>query len=430
MRILFIAHMWVPHHNAGGETTAHSAMRAMVNRGHQVAVVCRPHNQEIRFEPYTFEGVSVVRPPEYGEQVWIRDYVERFAADLLITHLDLTSLATQVALDLRKPIAHFVHNDAQLKYWHVGPHKCQLAIFNSRWVAEKERWNGEQIVIHPVVEPDKYRCERGTKTTLVNPTPGKGADTLYSLSRLMPDHQFLVVKGIYGEQIAPPNINADLFPNVEFMEHTPDIKSVFRKTKVLLMPSDYESYGRVAIEAACCGIPTIAHPTEGLRESLGEAGIFRHRDDYPAWRAEIERLYSDEVYYRKKSDAALKLASSLDPESEFDRLEKALLVTLAKWHTQETDKMGKMWTADRRIYKRADGSLTLNPNEAQSLHVGIGGQIPEEEAISLGLMSRPAERTEVLLDTKALTAPPENKAVEAPEEIKTTTKRARRKKTA
>ncbi|MFZ4156354.1 glycosyltransferase [Streptomyces pseudogriseolus] len=49
------------------------------------------------------------------------------------------------------------------------------------------------------------------------------------------------------------------------------------------MPSLYESWGRVAIEAFASGIPVIAHPTPGLVESLGDAGIFAYRDDLGAW---------------------------------------------------------------------------------------------------------------------------------------------------
>ncbi|MFI1769152.1 glycosyltransferase family 4 protein [Streptomyces sp. NPDC020800] len=58
---------------------------------------------------------------------------------------------------------------------------------------------------------------------------------------------------------------------------------VYSRSRVMLMPSLYESWGRVAVEAFASGIPVIAHPTPGLVESLGEAGIFAYRDDLNAW---------------------------------------------------------------------------------------------------------------------------------------------------
>ena len=419
-----ICHMAAPIHNAGGETTVQAAFRALVSRGHEVKVICKPHSDERQFADYIFEGVQVFRCPTRNDQEWIRDFAHEYDPDLLLTHLDLTPQAMQLALDIKRPLAHFVHNTMQFDFHRVTPFKCQLAIFNSQWVAEAQEWKGPQIVVHPIVEPDRYRCEKGNKITLVNPTPGKGADTFYGLAKALPDYEFLCVKSVYGEQIAVPNISPHLHPNVETMEHTPDIREALCKTKVLLMPSNYESYGRMAIEAACCGIPTIAHPTPGLKESLGEAGIFCDRDDIPAWKAAIERLYSDEVYYRKRSDLALELANSLDPEGEFDRLEEALLVTVSNWNNAKDSDM-QMWVTDREIYKDAQGQLTLDRAQGISLYRGKHQRMPLDEAMALGLghpqtgaNEMTAHQVEKGLDTKALSAPQENKAIEAPEQTK------------
>lgn len=455
MKLLMVCHMYVPHHNAGGETTIHAAFRELVNRGHSVDVICKPGGGEIKFEPYMHEGVKVVRPPERNEHQWFIDYTKNLNPDLILTHLDLTFNAMQLALDTDKPLAHFIHNSMQLDFHRVGPHKCQLAIFNSRWVAESQRWAGPQIILHPIVEPDRYRADKGAKITLVNPTPGKGEGTFYGLSRLMPDYEFLVVKSVYGEQVFPPNIKAKNFPNVEFMEHTPDIREVFRKTKVLLMPSDYESYGRVGVEAACSGIPTMAHPTEGLLESLANespydlvefsravlkrwrvetpeklkggwvsgAGIFCDRDDLNSWKEQIEKLYRSDVYYRSRSDAALKLAASLSPEAEFDRLEAALMLTSENWLKRSEVGKVKMWgPVDRRYWETSDGRLVAEvdgriPRDAIRLAVGIGGEMPEEVAIANGFITVP--------EAKAIAVPAENKAIEAPQENK-----ARKRKTA
>lgn len=429
MRILFLLHMYVPIHNAGGETTAHSAMREMARRGHSVTVICRPQSEVegAKFDNYEFEGVKVLKCPRSSEQEWIRNKTKEIDPDLLITHLDLTTHAMQLSLDVRKPLAHWVHNTMSFDVFRVIPEKCQLAIFNSKWVAEFHKWPGKQIVIHPTVEPDRYRCKPGSKITLVNPTPGKGAVQFYELAGLMPQFEFLAVKSVYGEQVAPPNMPTHLLNGAEIMEHTPDIREVFCKTKVILMPSEYESYGRVAVEAACCGIPTIAHPTPGLKEALGDAGIFIDRDDIPAWQAEINKLMSDDIYYRTRSDLALALADSLDPQGEFDRLENALLVTAESWKHREGDMQEKMWTSDRRLYFAKNGVITTNYADAQSLCCGVGGRIAESEAIRLGLYVPPAVTVTPDLDAKALTAqeetkaitsPDENKAIEAPAAIK------------
>jgi hypothetical protein len=62
------------------------------------------------------------------------------------------------------------------------------------------------------------------------------------------------------------------------------------------MPSDYESFGRVAMEAAASGIPTIAAPTPGLRECLGDAGTFVELDNVDGWERAIRALLDPDAY--------------------------------------------------------------------------------------------------------------------------------------
>lgn len=390
MRIVGYFHLFPPEHNAGSETTVHAALRAMVRRGHSVQVIC---DRSVT-APYTIDGIEVLRPPRRGQQRWLEDFVKD--CDLTVTHLDLTSQAMGLATNTHKPLVHFVHNSAQLQYWNVKEKayggggwaaSCQLVVFNSNWIQQLQQWPGAQVTVHPVVEAEYYRCERGEKVTLVNPTPGKGVETFKALAVLMPEQDFLAVEGGYGQQMISASSG-----NIEWMAHTPDIREVFRKTKVLLMPSDYESYGRVGIEAACAGIPTVAHPTEGLKEAFGEAGIFIDRNDVPLWHIEVKRLLTDEVYYRTRSDAVLALAATLNPEPEFDRLEAALLVTSETWKDRNMDISAKVWTADRRIYRKADGTLTDDRSQALSLHCAEGQPMKLDDAVQAGFVQLPAVR--------------------------------------
>lgn len=281
-------------------------------------------------------------------------------------------------------------------------------------------WVGPSIVLHPVVEREHYECERGNKITLVNPTPGKGVETFKALARLLPQRKFLAVEGGYGEQmIVAPDVTPKrgALPaggNIAWMAHTPDIRKVFRQTKILLMPSDYESFGRVGIEAACCGIPTIAHPTPGLKEAFGDAGIFHDRNDIPAWFNEVERLMTDDVYYHKRSQIVLELARSIKPEEEFDRLERAFLETVERY--RKGVEPVKMWKSDKQIWKLQDGSFKVTsdgriPAGAVSLYAGIGTEIPESVAKLHGWVGPDAH-------SKSIEQPDENKAIAGPEENK------------
>jgi hypothetical protein len=139
-----------------------------------------------------------------------------------------------------------------------------------------------------------------------------------------------------------------------------------------------------------------------------------------AWYLEVDRLLTDEAYYRERSEAVLALAASLDPEGEFDRLEAALIETAARYRNGVPEAM-KMWTSDRWIYKMQDGSYQAvdNPGRiptgAAVQIAGKGTQIPESMAREHGWID---------VDAKAIPAPAENKAIVGPEENK---QRARKK---
>ncbi|MFE4971343.1 glycosyltransferase [Kitasatospora sp. NPDC056651] len=64
---------------------------------------------------------------------------------------------------------------------------------------------------------------------------------------------------------------------MEIIDHVPGHamrERVYARSRVVLMPSSHESWGRVGVEAFASGIPVIAHPTPGLAECLGHAGIY------------------------------------------------------------------------------------------------------------------------------------------------------------
>src|SRR6185369_14352036 len=98
MKITAIFHLFPNEHCAGSETTVHAALRAMVNRGHTVNVIC----DRSKTAPYEIDGISVVRPPRRGVQSWLEHYVKD--SDLLVTHLDLTSQAMSLAMATKIPL--------------------------------------------------------------------------------------------------------------------------------------------------------------------------------------------------------------------------------------------------------------------------------------------------------------------------------------
>jgi glycosyltransferase involved in cell wall biosynthesis len=191
-----------------------------------------------------------------------------------------------------------------------------LLVFNSESLRAATEHTAPSIVAHPPVFLDEHRTTPGDHVTIVNCSPDKGIRVAWRLAEAL-DLRFLGVKGGYGEQITPRA------PNFETIPTQRDMRDVWERTRILLMPSLHETFGLVALEAACSGIPTIAHPTPGLVESLGPSGIFVDRDDIDGWAREIRRL-QDPAEWSAASAAARQRADQLDTAGSLDTFTAAV----------------------------------------------------------------------------------------------------------
>lgn len=312
MSVAAVFHRYPPSHGAGAEWMAHALLRELAARGHTVRVFCSHGITDTG----TLDGVHVAR--------W-RGHVDLAGADVVVTHLDRTRDAVWAARVVGLPVVHLLHNHRQLRFHGVAPADADLVVANSHWMAESYGWwPGRLEVVHPPVDVDDYATTRRIedRVTLVNLSAAKGGPLFWTLADRMPHRRFLAVVGAYAFQEvrrAPSNVMV--------LGNTPRMRDdVYALTKVLLIPSSYESWGRVGIEAACSGIPTVAHPTPGLVESLGTAAVWADRDDPDQWVDAIDLLFDDPEEYSRLSALAYTRARDLDPKlGDYDRWERMVL---------------------------------------------------------------------------------------------------------
>lgn len=234
--------------------------------------------------------------------------------DVIITHLGGTPFARRAGNKLGIPVAQLIHNTSEYSVGFLGS-GCDLAIYNARWVADYhferrasrlvKTWQGEGrstvsrrsaghwpsiIVRPPAVLPREgnYNRPDDAHVTLVNLVPNKGPDIFYALAERMPDVSFMGVRGGYEShlEVLRPS------ENVTIREHTPDVRSFYRDTSVLLVPSKYESYSRCAVEAMFHGIPVIGSNTPGLSECLGGWNVLP-REDLDLWEEHLRKVLED-----------------------------------------------------------------------------------------------------------------------------------------
>lgn len=315
LRILARVHAYPPAHNAGAEWMLHEMLRALVRQGHRVEVWLSRWSDGR--EPYDLDGVRVV--PQ-GASTGFASAASQ--TNVLVSHLESVPVTASLARGHGVPLIVVCHNTFELTWHPMATGSTALAVVNSQWMhGEAEAYfHGRSnrpdrlITVRPPVRAADYRTRPGECITLVNCNKDKGVEVFAELARRMPDRNFLAVLGGYGEQQPPDN------PNVVVLDHMDGRQmrdAVYARTRLLLMPSIYESWGRVGVEAMASGVPVIAHPTPGLAESLGTAGIFCDRGDVDAWQAAIEELDLPDIY-RSTSRRARARAGSLDPQPELD----------------------------------------------------------------------------------------------------------------
>ncbi|WP_307843026.1 glycosyltransferase family 4 protein [Streptomyces triculaminicus] len=258
-------------------------LRPLAERGHRVTVwLSHPGSIE---KSYEIDGVRVV---PYQEGADFAAHAQH--TDVLLSHFENVPLVSGLARARRIPVVVICHDNFVTSFHNAAG--ADLVVYNSEWIRRdgeihyahypREFLPRRTIVVRPPVIAEDYRTDPGEHATLVNLNPDKGGDLFWQIAAWPPEWNFLGVRGAYGQQIMPP----PRLPNCEVADGVPGSQMrehVYARARVMLMPSLYESWGRVAVEAFASGIPVIAHPTPGLVESMGEAGIFAYRDDINAW---------------------------------------------------------------------------------------------------------------------------------------------------
>ena len=314
--VVWIVRHWLPTTRNGATTMAYEMSRFLVRVAGWQVVIITPFSTVV-----SHDDMPVIK---FDQKPLVELAVRR--AHVIMTQYQVIETAAQTAHNARKPLVLVAHDDSLNPWIDLAKSVCAAPnvglINNSEWLDTLYRFQGvASTIVYPPIYVKDYKTHTDrTYVTLVNCNAAKGAKQFYEIARQMPDVQFLAVAGFYGDQVAPPRLL-----NLTALKAQQDMRAVYSRTKILLVPSEKESWGRVAIEAASSGIPVVASTTPGLKEALGPAGIFCERDDIDAWVTEIRRLVTQPLAYEQASRAALRRATALDPTEQLERMRAFLL---------------------------------------------------------------------------------------------------------
>lgn len=299
--ITAIVPTYLPTRRAGSEVTLHDLLVRLAMRG----FTCRVVTTEDLWSGEV--GGIEVAPLDTSHEA------EPIETGIVFTQLGARPIATRIARRSRSRLVVFQHMGGIAPAMRWAP--PDLIVYNSASVREADGSPQRSIVVHPPIDAERYRVDRGSLITQIGLSELKGADTFWALAERMPDRKFLAVKNAYAEQVLPNTIPS----NVKVLEPLDDIRDAYRQTRLILMPSRFETFGRVALEAAASGIPTIAHPSPGLREAIGDAAIWEARDKPEEWVRSIQALDNIEIYERYSTMAKSRL-EQFNPDLELELL--------------------------------------------------------------------------------------------------------------
>ena len=235
----------------------------------------------------------------FEEQRWFDEYRRLLEAEKpdLVLFFD-NSLITLLTADEAKrqgvPVAVFLmHGKNQGHHWHRDVNW----MFTDTNATAQMYAAREGYVLEPVgtfVEPSKVLAPSHLRKalTFVNPVPAKGAvlivQMVLALAQRRKDIQIEIVdtRGTWQTMLDQVRtaIGGDdiLLNNVTITQNTGDMRSVYARARLLLVPSLWwESGPRVIIEAMMNGVPVIGSDSGGIPEVLGGGGeIFEVPKEY------------------------------------------------------------------------------------------------------------------------------------------------------
>jgi glycosyltransferase involved in cell wall biosynthesis len=182
-------------------------------------------------------------------------------------------------------------------WWHLGWAVRPEVIYTS----EADRTHDGRRPSHVValgIELDRFARPRPALErdgpivgNVARLAPQKDHRTLVQAARLVPEAEFVIV----GDGELRSELERTAGPNVRLLGERADVPELLASFDVFAFPSLFEGLCLAVIEAQAAGVPVVATPVGGIRETVvdGETGLVVPTRDAAALAAAIRRLLED-----------------------------------------------------------------------------------------------------------------------------------------
>lgn len=275
MTVVSLSHGYPPLWNMGGEVSLHRSIAPLAGR----KVVLTATDKE-----YVFEGVEVKKINTknvldiHSNPLPIAKQLQALGARVVIGQNELSLPCVLAARVLG--IVSVVNVHTPPKYGRnirEAVVRADFAVYNTKTSAAQWGEPNATVLHPPIPALPKEISNKGDAYTLLSSLVNKGVEVVLALAERYPNKRFIIVRSPAEATHGIPDLEerASKLPNVELHPRVDpeDVYKYFEQTRILLVPSWYETYGMSAIEAAGYGIPSIHVDTPHVREGIGEAAI-------------------------------------------------------------------------------------------------------------------------------------------------------------
>ena len=351
IRILFATGQFaLPQVRGGSQRTSDAIIRGLIARGHDVRLLAALRPDDLRGKLARFQmkllrrRIAVDTRLGYkAYRAWdavaaVEDLVRIWRPDVAVALTQRTVAMGKALQNCNMPLLVALQdNEFPLLEGNPNELKPFQSVANSIFTARKyeEQFGFPSKVIHPVIERNCYHVHKtGSAVTFVNPDPKKGYGLFIEMAAMRPEYEFILVPGwpLPEAQMRQVADEVAQLPNVFHSRSEADMRVVYARTKVLLVPSQWEEgYGRVATEAQFSGIPVLGSDMGGLPEAIGSGGtIIPAGAPIDVWLAALDRFMLNPSHLAEKSSDALMHASrqEMRSETQIDEWEQILANTV------------------------------------------------------------------------------------------------------
>lgn len=307
----------------------------------------------------------------YEEKKWFDEYCRLLEADkpdivLFFDNSLLTLLTADEAKRRNIKVGVFLmHGNNQGKHW---CRDVDWMFTDTKATAEmyRQREGYQMQPLGTFVDPDKIRVSSNTAENLlfVNPIPAKGAVLVIQLAlwlaNFRPDIRLEIVDSrktwekLLQEVVSSLRGSSNILGNVKLTPNTLDMRSVYERARVLLVPSLWwESGPRVIVEALINGIPVIGSDSGGIPEVMaggGEILEIPSEHTLPPYTKVFEdtfisslgmricKYFDDEAFYEQ---ARIRAIQAYAQHHDLEKNSDAMMATILRYVDAESPGVGQ-----------------------------------------------------------------------------------------